>query len=217
METIKNLTDLQQNLVKELINEFNKINPPKTNGTKRFNLDTINNCIKEEERFKETIAKHNITMMNVYIEQLKNDIKEFKKEFGKLFNVSMGYISGNNEFYTLNKMVEATNRSPLNNNYSSELNLYFISKVKQYSDDKRYDYFDNKKYCEVHVDFKRDKVSVTLESGKVVSVYKIVGLEYNSNSWLHRSNGNNEKFSTLDEFIQSHKPTQRKLVEMSSN
>ena len=77
MEQIANLTSLQQGLINGLIKEFTKINPKPTNGTKRFGFDTITDCMKEEERFKETIAKHNMTMMKVFVEQLKGDIKVF--------------------------------------------------------------------------------------------------------------------------------------------
>ena len=37
---------------------------------------------KEEERFKETIAKHNMTMMKVFVGQLKGDVKQNKTKNG---------------------------------------------------------------------------------------------------------------------------------------
>ena len=213
-----NLTSLQQGLINGLIKEFTKINPKPSNGTTRFSFDTINDCLKEEERFKETIAKHNMTMMKVFVGQLKGDVKEFSKEFGKVVNVELGfkYPNSDQDHHTLEKMVEKTKESPLQNNYSWETQLFFVSKTKRYSrGDSRYDYFGNKEYHKVYVDFKRELVKVTLESGKVVQAYKIVGLQYNTNEWLHRDKDNNRSCTTLDELIQSHKPTQQRIVELA--
>ena len=218
MEQMANLTSLQQGLINGLIKEFTKINPKPSNGVTRFGFDTINECLKEEERFKETIAKHNMTMMKVFVGQLNSDVKEFTKEFGKVVNVEMGfkYPNSDQDHHTLEKMVEKTKESPLLNNYSWETQLFFVSKTKRYSrGDSRFDYFGNKEYHKVSVDFKREIVQVRLESGKVVQAYKIIGLEYRTNEWLHRDSENCKIFTTLDELIQSHKPTQQKIVELA--
>ena len=214
---MENLTSLQQSLINGLIKEFTKINPKPTNGTTRFGVDTINDCLKEEERFKETIAKHNLTMMKVFVTQLNSDIKEFSKEFGKVLNVELGYRYPNNDQdqHTLDKMVEKTKEKPLENNYSFETELFFVSKTKSFGGcDKHYDYFGGKKYHKVFVDFKREIVKVILESGKEVRAFKIVGLTYNTNEWLHRDRESCKKFMTLDELVQSHKHTQQKIVEL---
>ena len=218
MEKFEQLTKLQQGLINGLIGEFTKINPKPSNGNTRFSFETINECLKEEDRFKETIAKHNMTMMKVFVTQLKSDIKAFEKEFGKVVNVELGYRYPNSEQYhhTLDKMLEQTKNRPLENNYSSETRLFFVSKIKKYSSgDSRFDYFNNKQYHTIYVDFKREIVKVTLESGKVVSAHKIIGLEYNTNEWLHRDKESCQRFMTLDELVQSHKPTQQKLVELA--
>ena len=215
---MENLTALQQGLINGLIKEFTKINPKPSNGATRFSFDTINECLKEEERFKETIAKHNLTMMKVFVGQLKGDVKEFSKEFGKVVNLEMGFKYPNHPQHhsSLEKMVEKTKESPLQNNYSSETQLFFVSKTKSFGrGDSRFDYFGNKEYHKVYVDFKRELVKVTLESGKVVQAYKIVGLQYNTNEWLHRDKDNNRSCTTLDELIQSHKPTQQRIVELA--
>ena len=215
---MENLTALQQGLINGLIKEFTKINPKPSNGATRFSFDTINECLKEEERFKETIAKHNLTMMKVFVGQLKGDVKEFSKEFGKVVNVELGfkYPNSDQDHHTLEKMVEKTKESPLQNNYSWETQLFFVSKTKRYSrGDSRFDYFGNKEYHKVSVDFKREIVQVRLESGKVVQAYKIIGLEYRTNEWLHRDSENCKIFTTLDELIQSHKPTQQRIVELA--
>ena len=215
---MENLTSLQQGLVNGLIKEFTKINPKPSNGATRFGFDTINECLKEEERFKETIAKHNLTMMKVFVGQIKNDIKEFGKEFGKVIDIELGFRYPNTyeDHHTLDKMVERTKEKPLENNYSSETELFFVSKTKKLPNgvDSRFDYFNNKQYYRVYVDFKREIVKVTLESGKEVRAFKIVGLTYNTNEWLGRDRESCKTFMTLDELVQSHKPTQQTIVEL---
>lgn len=218
MEKFEQLTKLQQGLINGLIGEFTKINPKPSNGNTRFSFDTINECLKEEDRFKETIAKHNMTMMKVFVTQLKSDIKAFEKEFGKVVNVELGYRYPNSEQYhhTLDKMLEQTKNKPLENNYGYETRLFIVSKTKKYSSgDSRFDYFNNKKYHTIYVDFKRELVKVTLESGKEVRAFKIIGLEYNTNEWLHRDKESCQRFMTLDELVQSHKPTQQQIVDMA--
>ena len=120
MNNFEQLTSLQQGLVNGLISEFTKINPKPSNGATRFSFETINECLKEEERFKETIAKHNMTMMKVFVTQLKGDIKGFEKEFGKVVNIELGFKYPNSEqqHNTLDKMLEQTKNKPLDNNYS---------------------------------------------------------------------------------------------------
>jgi hypothetical protein len=218
MNNFEQLTSLQQGLVNGLINEFTRINPKPSNGTTRFSFDTINECLKEEDRFKETIAKHNLTMMKVFVTQLKSDIKGFEKEFGKVVNIELGYRYPNSEqdHHTLDKMLERTKEKPLENNYGYETRLFFVSKTKKYSSsDSRFDYFNNKQYHTIYVDFKREIVKVILESGKEVRAFKIIGLEYNTNEWLHRDKESCKTFMTLDELVQSHKHTQQKLVELA--
>jgi len=215
---MENLTSLQQGLINGLIKEFTKINPKPSNGATRFGFDTINECLKEEERFLQTIAKHNLTMMKVFVGQLKGDIKEFSKEFGKVVNLEMGFKYPNQPQHhsSLEKMVEKTKESPLQNNYSNETQLFFVSKTKKFSnDDSRFDYFGGKSYHKVYVDFKREIVKVTLESGKVVQAHKIIGLTYNTHEWLHRDRESCKTFMTLDELIQSHKYTQQRIVELA--
>ncbi len=218
MNNFEQLTSLQQGLVNGLIKEFTKINPKPSNGATRFGFDTINECLKEEERFKETIAKHNMTMMKVFVTQLKSDIKAFEKEFGKVVNIELGYRYPNSkqDHNTLESMVERTKSQPLENNYSYETQLFFVSKTKKYSGgDSRFDYFNNKQYHKIYVDFKRELVKVILESGKEVRAFKIIGLEYNTNEWLHRDKETCKRFMTLDELVQRHKHTQQKLVELA--
>ena len=215
---MENLTALQQNLINGLIKEFTKINPKPSNGATRFSLDTITDCLKEEQRFKDTIAKHNMTMVKVFVSQLKSDIKEFTNEFGKVINVELGYSYPNSadRHSSLDNMVEKTTNNPLGNHNSSETKLFFVSKAKRYTrGDSRYDYFEGKEYHKIYVDFKRESVGITLESGKSVQAYKIVGLSYGTHEWLHRDYGDAKFFTSLDELVQSHKFTQQRIVSLA--
>jgi virulence-associated protein VapD len=216
---ISNLTPIQQGLITDLVNEFNKINPKPTSGVSRFTFETISECLNEEERFFETLMKNNKTMIKLFEKQFKDDIKEFLKEFGKAFRVEQGYIWVNNEpRNTMEQLIEehlkGDNRRRLDLS-SSEVNLFFVSNKKDYrsfnGSDSRYDYFGNA-YHRIYVDFNRERVTIKLQSGKEVSFYKVVGLKYYTNEWLHRDKG--ESYTSLDEFIQNNKTIQQRLVAM---
>jgi hypothetical protein len=109
-----------------------------------------------------------------------------------------------------------TKEKPLANNEIYEMELFIVSKTKQYSgSDSRYDYCNGKNHLQLYVDFKRERVAHKLESGKEVSVYKIVGLEYRRTfSYLHREKTINT--STLDELIQTDKEVQKMFVNLVS-
>ncbi len=89
--------------------------------------------------------------------------------------------------------------------------MFFVSKVKAYNGDSRYDYFGSK-YKDISVDFKREKIEFTLESGKIADAYKIVGLEYHTHNWLHREKG--YAYNTLDDMIQANKKIQQSIIEL---
>jgi len=210
-----NLTTLQQTLVNDLIKEFTKINPkPKAEGSKRFTLETIDECNREEQRFKDTITKHNLTMMKVFTNQFNEELKEFKKEFGKVLTTQIGHDRYGKPHATLDILSEMTKEKPLANNEYYEMNLFIVSKTKSYSgSDSRENYCDNMRYLQLYVDFKRERVVHKLESDKEVIVYKIVGLEYRRTfSYLHRDKTLNT--STLDELIQKSKDVQKIFVEL---
>ena len=210
-----NLTTLQQTLVNDLIKEFTKINPkPKAEGSKRFTLETIDECNREEQRFKDTITKHNLTMMKVFTNQFNEELKEFKKEFGKVLGTQIGHDRYGKPHATLDILSEITKEKPLANNENYEMNLFIVSKTKSYSgSDSRENYCDNMRYLQLYVDFKRERVVHKLESDKEVVVYKIVGLEYRRTfSYLHRDKTLNT--STLDELIQQSKDVQKIFVEL---
>jgi hypothetical protein len=86
-----------------------------------------------------------------------------------------------------------------------------VSKVKLYNGDSRYNYFGGM-YKDISVDFKREKVEFTLESGKIVNAYKIIGLQYNTENWLNRDRGH--IYNTLDDMIQSNKQIQQSIIKI---
>ena len=208
IEKFDDLTKTQQGLISELVKEFTKINPKPTKGDKRFTVDTINECLKEEQRFNDTMTKHNLTMMKVFIGQFKNDIKEFKKEFGKVIDIKLRYSYSSALCETPEQLMERNmEATKIDLIEAKETILFFVSKTMPHSGDSR-------SYYEVYVDFKREQVSTTLESGKVVTAYKVIGLQYNTRNWLHRKDAANQSFSTLDELIQRHQPTQQNLAKL---
>lgn len=215
---MSNLTTLQQSLIDGLIKEFTKINPkPSTNGTKRFSFDTISECQKEEERFLATIRKHNDTMIKVFDTQFKSELKAFDKEFGKSFTTQIGYnINPTNAYHTHEQFIAKNKQGVQNDHKYDEMYLFIVSKTKPYTYDSRNDYCNNKKYTKLHVDFKRERVKVILESGKEVSAYKIVGLIFCNYEYGNRDSQSAIITSTLDEFIQTNKSLQVAMVEMAS-
>lgn len=215
---MENLTKFQQELINSLIKEFTKINPKPNNGGVRFSMDTINNCLKEEERFKQTITKHNLAMIKLFSGQIKDDIDEFNKEFGGVLNIETGcgiYNNKTKEIHnSVEQMIDINTNNSLLDNCTSECNLFLISKTKPYKGNS-HNYFGND-YYQLYIDFKREKVSVTLESGKEVIAYKIVGVTYNYFDWLNRKSSLNVEASTLDEFIQKSKTTQQAIVRLAA-
>jgi len=218
IEQFEQLTDFQQELVNGLITEFTKINPKPTNGASRFTLQTIKDCLQEKDRFKDTVAKHNLAMMEALVSQFKSEIQEFEKEFGEVLTVELGYKlpqNPNTRHKTLEAMVEATRKQPLSENSFFETNLSFVSKTKAYKGDAHFDYFKGKSYHQIYVDFARELVRKKLESGEITSAYKIIGLNYYTIDSSYRKTRNYEQFKTLDDFVQNHQPTQQKLVELA--
>lgn len=215
----KKLTPFQQKLVDDLTNEFTKLNgKPTVDKVNRFTFDTIAECNKEEERFINTLTKHNKTMSSVFIKLFNDEIKEFKKEFGKVIDIQIGhYYFGSNNLplsHSEKDFIQKNNILPLENNHTSEMNLLFVSKTKSYEGDNRYDYCNGHAYHKIYVDFKREHVSHKLESGKIVSGWKIIGLEYRTSDYLAKGSG--VTAYSLDELIQTEKRIQIKLVELAN-
>jgi len=216
-----NLTSLQESLIDGLKKEFSRINPQVTNnsGGKRFTFDTLDECKNEEAKFLETITKHNLTMIKVFDKQFTEELKNFKKEFGKVFNVQLGYThtprNGGNteEHHTYENFIKEGKRKPLQGNGHNEMYFFIVSKTKTFDGESRYDYCKGYGHTKLYVDFKRERVTMVLQSGKEVTTYKIVGLEFAKEDYLNRDRG--LITSTLDEYIQTSKPLQGRLVELS--
>ena len=219
---MSNLTSFQQKLVDDLIKEFTKINPKPSDGTtKRFSFETITECNKEEERFKATITKHNMTMMKVFLGQLDDEIKAFKKEFGKVLDIQIGYTyknsSGMKYSNTIENLKTRTNEKPIENNESSEVYLYLVSKTKKHYDSSScnpHGYCNGMAHTKLYVGFKYERVEIRLESGKPITAYKILGLLYSNWSYLHREK-HGVTTSTLDELIQKSKDLQQNIVRLA--
>jgi hypothetical protein len=212
------LTDFQNKLLQEIQKEFSRINPPAVNKStnKRFSLASIESCKNEEEKYLKTVLKHNQTMVKVFEKQLKDEIKEFTKEFGKLFEVQLGYqfsnggttiVSGLENFLSQNA------NTTINNKKSDELHLFIVSKTKPLSGTNNL--CKGKTYYRFYVDFKRESEAIVLESGKQINVFKIVGLSFISDSYLYRDTSGCLTTSTLDGYVQSSKALQQFLVSAS--
>lgn len=210
-----NLTTVQQGLVNGLIKEFTKINPkPSIDGIKRFSFDTINECKQEEEIFLLSVKKHNETMINVFNKQFIDESKSFNKEFGKEFTLQTGYTYNGVDFFNTHEQFLEKNKVSVKNNHSyNEIHLFIASKRKIFNCSTRIDRCYGKEYTLLYVDFKREKVTIKLVSGKEVFAWKIVGLLFSEKPSSERDKG--LVTSTFDEFIQQSKKIQSKLVEMS--
>jgi hypothetical protein len=214
---MSNLSQFQQKLINELTNEFKRLNPEtkSNNGVKRFSIDTIDHCINEEEKFKQTIAKHNLTMVKVFVNQFKEELKSLKKEFGKVLDVQIGIPNSTYSFkYTLEEVEDRAKKQPLNIRTSDEFKLFLVSKTKVFDrGDSRWNYCNNKKYTEIFVHFKISTEKVILESGKEVILYKVVGLNYSNYDYLNSGSYKSDS-STLDGLIQSTKSIQQAIVSL---
>ena len=210
-----NLTTFQEKLLKELTNEFNRINPQEkqNSGVKRFTLSSIDSCKNEETKFIESIKKHNESMRKLFLKQFDNDIKQFKKEFGKAFDIQIGYVNKYNSLKTINNGLETFSNDKIAD--YNEMYVFIVSKTQAYTYNDNYNYCNNKKYTQLYVGFKFVRVDIVLESEKNVRMYKVVGLNYSNKDYLSNKGGDAINKSTLDEFIQSSKYTQQKMVEMA--
>ena len=217
---MKNLTNFQQKLVDDLINEFERINPKEveTNTKKRFDLNAINEVIGEEGRLIDTMKKHNQTMIKVFENQFKEEVKAFKKEFGKTFDFQIGYQVRNNEGYLTNRndiaeWLKYNNEHLISPNESGEMRLFIVSKTRTAPSSDRANYCNGMACLELFADFKRERVEYTLETSKKVILFKIVGMQYRAfHSYLYKEKTLNT--STIDELLQNNKDLQRRMVEL---
>ena len=209
---MENLTSIQKDLVNNLIQQFNTINPQPISGKKRFTIQTINQCNDEEKLFQKTISAHNLTMVKVLCAKIQEEIKAFKKEFGEVIDTQIGHNEYNRPYETIELMSESVKNDPLVVKKSNEATIFLVSKKKLYNEDSRFDYCNNMKYYQIFVSFRTEKAKQQLESGKEVIADKIIGLSYSRFDWLHRVKFYNA--ATLDELIQNDDEVQKALVSL---
>jgi hypothetical protein len=212
---MSNLTKFQEQLISDIQKEFNKLNTKEEANSKgkKFSMATIENCINEEEKFIGIIHKHNEKMVAAFSKIMLNEIKAFNKEFGKVIELKHEYLRHKNSTQGLfSDMVQTNKKSPKNNYKTNETILYFVSKVKFNHSNDQWNYFEGADYREYYLDFKRELVSITLESGKQVQLFKIIGAQYLTKNWLHRDVS--KKYDSLDEMLQLNDEVQRAMVQL---
>ena len=209
---MKNLTTVQEKLVNDLINQFEKLNPkPTTSEGKRFGINTISEVLNEEQRLKDTMKKYNKTMMEVFIKQFDLELKNFKKEFGKLFDIQLGIPKYPHNPHDKEMWVNGSAKD-ISNGWN-ELYLFIVSKTKIYGGDSNSNFCNNKAYLGIYIDFRKETYHEKLETGKEIRMTKVVGLEYRIHSYLNKERGT--IYNSLDELIQKEKFVQQRLVELS--
>lgn len=212
---MSNLTQFQEKLISDIQKEFSKLNAKEEINSKgkKFSMETINNCINEEEKFIDIVHKHNIKMVDAFSKIMLKEIKDFNKEFGKVIELKHDYTRySSSQQGVFSCMVEQNKKSPKNSYNTYETKLYFVSKVKFTRSNDQWNFFNNADYRTYYLDFKREKVSITLESGKQVTLLKIIGAQYLTKDWLHRDNG--KRYDSLDEMLQRDDEMQRAMVQL---
>jgi|688.fasta_scaffold99251_6 hypothetical protein len=212
---MSNLTKFQEQLITDIQKEFTKLNTKEEINSKgkKFTLATIEDCINEEVKFIDIIKKHNEKMIAAFSKMMLKEIKDFNKEFGKVIELKYEFTKYENSKGGLfSYMVENNKKSPENEYKSYETILYFVSKVKFNRGNDRWNFFNNADYRKYYLDFKREVASITLESGKKVQLYKIIGAQYLTKDWLNRGNG--KKYDSLDEMLQRDDEVQRAMVQL---
>jgi len=210
-----NLTKFQEQLISDIQKEFTKLNVKEESNSKgkKFTLATIENCINEEEKFIEIVQKHNEKMIATFSKIMLKEIKDFNKEFGKVIELKHDFHKYKTSTQgILSYMIETNKKSPKNEYKSSETILYFVSKVKFNRGNDQWNHFNNADYRSYYLDFKREVVSITLESGKKVGLYKIIGAQYLTRDWLGREQA--RKYDSLDEMLQRDDEVQRAMVQL---
>lgn len=212
---MSNLTQFQEQLIFDIQKEFSKLNAKEEINSKgkKFSIETINNCINEEEKFIDIVHKHNIKMVDAFSKIMLKEIKDFNKEFGKVIELKHDFTRySSSQQGVFNHMVEQNKKSPKNSYNTCETKLYFVSKVKFTRSNDEWNFFNNADYRTYYLDFKREKVSITLESGKQVTLCKIIGVQYLTKDWLRRDEG--KRYDSLDEMLQRDDEMQRAMVQL---
>ena len=212
---MENLTRFQASLISDLTNEFDRLNPKVDKSKpKRFGVNTIMNCIDEEKSFIESVYAYNRGVKMKLREDLDRMTDDFMAEYEEYFNLTYGSkYSATNIWNGLEMLFDESKNSV---SESDELLIYIVSNTKQLergSDTK--DYCDGMKYIGIHVSFNVERVSITLDSGKEISLNKIKGFRFSSDSYyLYKDKGFFVQSTSLDGLIQNSKRIQQNIVSL---
>jgi len=215
---MENLTRFQATLIKDLTNEFDRLNPKvSSNKPKRFGVDTIMNCINEETLFIQSINAYNREMKKKLREDLDMMTDDFMAEYEEYFHLVYGQkFNDINIWHSLETFFDE-NKNGVSE--SEELYIYVASNSKNLergSDVK--DWCGGKEYFLIHVSFDLERVRITLDSGKVIDLNKIKGLRFSTDSYyLYRDKDFFVQSTSLDGLIQNSKRIQQRIVSMIKN
>ena len=215
---MSNLTKFQDKLISELKGEFERINPREAESTsKRFSLDTINKCINEEDNFKKSIYSYNKTVIAKLKKQFFDEFLQLSKEFDDLIVFQNGEIVNNKYdgllYWYAWDSFEAHYKDPQTSGVYTEIALINTNK-KNTCNDSTADKFGGCEYIKLTCLFKTEDERFELESGKIIKLFKVLGLRYTTKNWIHASDANTIFGSTLDELIQIDKNLQQRIVEL---
>ena len=201
------LSEFQNKLIKDLTAEFERLNPKVTESTKpnRFSIEMIENCLSEKQRFIDSVNRYNVSIAKVLKKTFDSEVKKVAKELDKYFTIQNGSYYGkllhDSDTYLFggaNKVSQGT-----------QSQLYIVSRTKK---DEYYRATHNFVSLQIYCRFKLITDSVTLKSGEVVNMHKIIGLKFSDKDYL------NDKSSyiadSLDSFIQNNQMIQRRLIDM---
>lgn len=201
------LTDFQNELIKDLTAEFERLNPKVTESTKpnRFSIEMIENCLSEKQKFIDSVNRYNVSIAKVLKKTFDSEVKKVAKELDKYFTIQngsyYGQLSHDSDTYLFggaNKVSQGT-----------QSQLYIVSRTKKDEFYRATHYFVS---LQIYCRFKLITDSVTLKSGEVVNMHKIIGLKFSDKDYL------NDKSSyiadSLDSFIQNNQMIQRRLIDM---
>ena len=208
------LTTFQGKLLKDLEKEFSRLNPTSSNNTNqtRFSVSVIENCINEKQKFIDSVKSYNVAIAKVLYKALEKDLKCVKKDFGKYINIQDGKIHNQpsmpNLYNTKAFFGEASEPHK-----SSEAKIFLVSKTRKVSD--IYNGANGFEYYVLYLTFETVIDKITLQSGEVVSMNKIIGLSFCTHDWLHNESEHALKAKSLESMIQTHQPVQQRIISLS--
>jgi len=214
MET---LTKNQNELIKNLVAEFQKMNSSNVvvNKSGRFTAQSIVECINEKQKVIDEIKKYNSEIFGFLIKNIEKEIEMFKAEFGNLFNIQIGRIGAagflSNYKYDIDLATNYFKERNGNDLRSVEVQIFIVSKKRQYTCDSRYNYCNGMTYQMLYISFDTERITTKLESGETFETYKLKDISFKMRDYL---NDNTPKYKTIDELIQNENSVKQKMVAM---